>query len=445
MKKIMGWIAVGVGVALFGLTIYLKISQRIGTEDMLIWIILSFVFSFIGLSLTWLEKNFDQKKTIRKYFLILLLLLLTFTLVSYLYRTYFNLFYLVTVIFFAFGITPLNASIRIKKWTNYVDSKLMLNLLCYADHFGIILLTLGLAWKSMHWPLANQLIIIGVILLILAALSWNKIFRLQIDLRIDAEQLIKKKNQEIMDSIDYAQRIQHSFLATEELLHSNLGEHFIYFNPKEAVSGDFYWAGNLSNNYFALCCADSTGHGVPGAIMSILNISSIEKAAENKTAQPAEIFNQARQSIIERLAKDGSQEGGKDGMDASLIAFNPEKTVMQYVAAQNPIWIIRTNELIEIKAEKMPIGKHDHDQIPFKGGEFDLEKGDLIYILTDGFQDQFGGEKGKKYKVKPLKKLLLEVSQLPMQAQHQKISKAFDTWKGELEQVDDVCMIGVRI
>ncbi len=262
---------------------------------------------------------------------------------------------------------------------------------------------------------------------------------------LQQKEIVEEAHKEITDSINYAERIQRSFLATETLLKDNLGEHFIYFNPKEAVSGDFYWAGELDNGNFAVSCADSTGHGVPGAIMSILNISSIEKAVENKASKPAEIFNQARKLIIERLKKDGSPEGGKDGMDASLISFNPEKTIMHYVAAHNPIWIIRGGELIDIKAEKMPVGKHDHDHIPFEGGEFELQKGDIIYTLTDGYQDQFGGEKGKKYKVKPFKRLLLEICELSMQEQHQKISETFDEWKRDLEQVDDVCVIGVRV
>jgi serine phosphatase RsbU (regulator of sigma subunit) len=445
MKNIIAWISVFLGFSLFGLTIYLSISQKIANSDMLIWLILAFLFSFIGMSITWQSKSYEKKKTIRKYFLVLLAVLLFLTIISYYLNTYFYWFYLLSILFFSFGTTPLNASIRIKKWTNYVDSKLILNLLCYADHLGIILLTLGLTWKTMHWPLANQFILIGVILLIVAALSWNKIFRKQIDLRIVAENELKHKNQEIMDSINYAKRIQHSFLASDQLLDQNLDEYFVYFNPKEAVSGDFYWAGQLDNKSFAVSCADSTGHGVPGAIMSILNISSIEKAVENKVSKPAEIFNQARKLIIERLKKDGSHEGGKDGMDASLIAFNPEKTIMHYVAAHNPIWIVREGELIDIKGEKMPVGKHDHDNIPFEGGEFELQKGDIIYTLTDGYQDQFGGKKGKKYKVKPFKCLLLKNAHLSMSEQHQKISETFDEWKGDLEQVDDVCVIGIRI
>jgi len=219
----------------------------------------------------------------------------------------------------------------------------------------------------------------------------------------------------------------------------------VYFQPKDVVSGDFYWAGKLKNGNFAVVNADSTGHGVPGAIMSILNISSIEKAVEQGKIKPAEIFNETRKQIIERLKKDGSPEGGKDGMDASLIVFNSDKTKMEYVAAHNPIWVIRNGELIEIKPNNMPVGKHDKDQTPFEGGELDLQKGDIIYTMTDGFQDQFGGEKGKKFKVKPMKQILIEMAHLSMIDQHEKISEVFDQWKGKLEQVDDVCIVGIKV
>ncbi|MCH2232743.1 MAG: SpoIIE family protein phosphatase [Crocinitomicaceae bacterium] len=231
---------------------------------------------------------------------------------------------------------------------------------------------------------------------------------------IHQKEIIEEAHQEITDYINYAERIQRSFMATSELLDKHLDNYLVYFNPKEAVSGDFYWAGELANRNFAVSCADSTGHGVPGAIMSILNISGIEKAVENGATAAGDIFNQARVTIIDRLKKDGSAEGGKDGMDASLLILNPEKTKLEYVAANNPIWIVREGELIDIKGEKMPVGKHDNDHIPFEGGEFELQKGDIIYAMTDGFQDQFGGEKGKKFKVKPMKRMLLDVASLPM-------------------------------
>lgn len=256
---------------------------------------------------------------------------------------------------------------------------------------------------------------------------------------------VEEAHKEIRDSINYAERIQRSFLATDELLNNNLKDYFVFFQPKDVVSGDFYWAGKLANNQFAIVNADSTGHGVPGAIMSILNISSIEKAIDNNLVKPADIFNHTRDTIIERLSKDGSEEGGKDGMDASIIAFDFENNKFSYTAAQNPIWVIRNNELIEIKAEKMPIGKHDNDSTPFVGGEFEIQKGDVIYSITDGFQDQFGGEKGKKFKVKPFKDYLISIAHLTMQEQREKLYKTFSKWKGEEEQVDDVCVIGVRV
>ena len=257
--------------------------------------------------------------------------------------------------------------------------------------------------------------------------------------------LVEEKNKEINDSINYAERIQRSFLATDELLNANLNEYFVFFQPREAVSGDFYWASKLNNGDFAIVNADSTGHGVPGAIMSILNICSIEEAVKEGSTAPHEIFNKTRRFIIERLKKDGSSEGGKDGMDASIICFDFEKRKFSYTAAQNPIWVIRNGELKEIKPEKMPLGKHDKDKIPFVGGEFEIEQGDQIYTLTDGFQDQFGGPKGKKFMVKKMREFVLSISHLPMEEQHQKIREVFTNWKGDIEQVDDVCVIGIKI
>jgi len=265
---------------------------------------------------------------------------------------------------------------------------------------------------------------------------------LQVELQ---KEHIEEVHKEITDSINYAERIQRSFLATKEDLDANLNEYFVFFRPKDVVSGDFYSADKLPNGDFAIVNADSTGHGVPGAIMSILNITSLEMAVTQGIYKPAEIFNYARKTIVERLKKDGSADGGKDGMDASIVCFNAEKTKLSYCAAQNPIWIIRSGEIIEIKPEKMPVGKHDNDGVPFVGGEIDLQKGDIVYTLTDGFQDQFGGPSGKKFKVKKMREYMLSISHLTMQEQYQKIDEVFSTWKGDLEQVDDVCVIGVKI
>lgn len=293
------------------------------------------------------------------------------------------------------------------------------------------------------------LLILGFLIFVFNRLKVTKRQRNEIDAQKSAieetHHQLAEQHKEIKDSINYAERIQRSFLATKELLDENLGEYFVFFKPKDVVSGDFYWADKMDNGDFVVVNADSTGHGVPGAIMSILNISSIEGAIKDGARKPNEIFNRARTLIIERLKRDGSEQGGKDGMDASIICFNENKSKLTYAAAQNPIWIIRSGQVIEIKAEKMPVGKHDNDHIPFEGGEIDLQKGDLIYTLTDGFQDQFGGEKGKKMMVKRLREYILSIAHLSITEQHQKIDEIFTHWKGNLEQVDDVCIIGVKI
>ncbi len=319
---------------------------------------------------------------------------------------------------------------------------------------------------------------------------------------VKQKHLVEEKHKEITDSINYAERIQRSLLASEGLLHANLKEHFVFFQPKDVVSGDFYWAANtvgsglsdraeyrFENDKFILVTADSTGHGVPGAIMSILNISCLKETVKEGIINPAEILNNTRKLIIETLKKDGSKDGGKDGMDCSLICFDFKNNKLTYAAANNPVWIIRqaqdgimravtsssnegayrevnienssryvtpketgvttrtdnTFEIIELRPDKMPVGKHDRDNVPFTQHSLDLQKGDMVYALTDGMPDQFGGAKGKKFMYKQLKELLISVAHLPVNDQKQQLEESFNNWKGEQEQVDDVCVIGIKI
>lgn len=260
------------------------------------------------------------------------------------------------------------------------------------------------------------------------------------------KELIEEKNKEITDSINYAQRIQRALLASKQLLDTHLNEYFVFFKPKDIVSGDFYWASVLADGSFAVVTADSTGHGVPGAIMSMLNISCLNEAVNGqKLVNTNDILNYTRSKIIQHLANDGSAEGGKDGMDCSLIKYDKKNNKVFYSAANNPVWLVRSNELIEFDPDKMPVGKHDRDSVSFTQYEISVEKGDMIYAITDGFPDQFGGPKGKKFMYKKLKELLVSISVLPMQEQKQQLSSVFDEWKGDLEQVDDVCIIGVHL
>ncbi len=256
--------------------------------------------------------------------------------------------------------------------------------------------------------------------------------------------IVEEKHKEITDSINYAERIQRSFLASKELLNENLKDHFVFFKPKDIVSGDFYFAEKLNNGSFLLATADSTGHGVPGAIMSLLNITSLEKAIENQD-QPSDILNTTRKIIIERLKNDGSTEGGKDGMDCSVICFDFKKKKIIVSAANNPVWIVRGSETIEIKPDKMPVGKHDKQDVSFTQQTIDIKKGDVIYTITDGFSDQFGGSLGKKFMSKKLRELLSKNAHLPMEEQRTILENTFISWVGDLEQIDDVTLIGVRV
>jgi len=267
---------------------------------------------------------------------------------------------------------------------------------------------------------------------------------------VQQKELIEQKQKEIVDSINYAKRIQGALLASDQLFDSHLKDYFLFFQPKDIVSGDFYWASPMANGNFVLVTADSTGHGVPGAMMSMLNISCLNEAvSERKLTDPAEILNHARQRIISSLSQDGSLEGGKDGMDCSVIVFDFKKKKIHYAGANNPVWVARKNkegvELIELKPDRMSVGKQYKDSVPFKTLVLDLEKDDMVFALTDGVPDQFGGPKGKKFSYKKLKELLISNSQKPVAEQKQSLQKAVDVWKRDLEQVDDMLLIGVKL
>jgi serine phosphatase RsbU (regulator of sigma subunit) len=257
---------------------------------------------------------------------------------------------------------------------------------------------------------------------------------------VKQKNVIEEKQKEIVDSIMYAKRIQTTILASETFLNKNLPEHFVYFKPKDIVSGDFYWA-TLKDNRFYLATCDSTGHGVPGAFMSLLNISFLNEAITQKNIeQPNEIFNHVRKRLIKNISK----EGGKDGMDGILLCIDSKTNQYTYSAAHNKPIVISNGAINEYHADKMPIGIGVRED-DFSHNALPLKKGDILYMYTDGYADQFGGPKGKKFKYKQLNELLLANSHLSMEEQKKIISETFDSWKGDLEQIDDVCIIGIKV
>ena len=259
------------------------------------------------------------------------------------------------------------------------------------------------------------------------------------------KELVEEKQNEISDSINYAKRIQTSFLANEKEFKNHFNDYFILFKPKDIVSGDFYWAISSESKLF-LCVADSTGHGIPGAFMSLLNISLLnESVLSRKYNSTIDILNFIRKILILGLKPDETGHGGNDGMDCIIIIIDFDTLEMEFSGANNPLWIIRNNQLIELKADKMPVGRSPKDSTSFTSQKFQLLKDDLLFGFTDGFPDQFGGPNGKKFKYKQLEQLLLSISHESMDMQKRKLNDVFENWKGNLEQVDDVCIIGVRI
>lgn len=257
--------------------------------------------------------------------------------------------------------------------------------------------------------------------------------------------IIEEKQKEILDSINYAKRIQLALLASENLLKENLTDHFVLFKPKDIVAGDFYWA-TPSREGFMYITADCTGHGVPGAFMSLLNISKLNEAINQKQiTRPDLVLNDVRTEIIHALNPPGSVEESKDGMDCVLCNLNLEKMSLQFAAANDSLIVWREGTLIHCRADKMPVGKYTDTLQPFTYNEMELKKGDIIYTYTDGYADQFGGSHGKKFKYKPFEELLLVIARMPMHEQKEALDKAFENWKGKFDQVDDVCVMGVKI
>lgn len=264
-------------------------------------------------------------------------------------------------------------------------------------------------------------------------------------------------NQEITDSITYAKRIQNAILPSDTAVEKALKEQFILYLPKAIVAGDFYWVREVEDKvYFA--AADCTGHGVPGALVSVICSNALNRSIEEFGLRlPGKILDKTTDLLIEAFVR--SNQEVKDGMDISLCCWNKSTGQFSFAGANNPLYVIKpksgeaevlegalqteTHFLVEIKGDKQSVGWHDKRK-PFETKTPEISKGDMVYSFTDGFPDQFGGERGKKYKYRQFKNFLLKISNLPILEQKSQLETEFNQWKGDLEQVDDVCVLGYR-
>jgi len=257
----------------------------------------------------------------------------------------------------------------------------------------------------------------------------------------EQKELIEEAHKEITDSIAYAKRIQTAILPPPALLNENLKDHFVFYKPKDVVAGDFYWLESISDSKTLFAAADCTGHGVPGAMVSVVCHNALNRSVrEFGLKEPGKILDKTKEIVVEEFMK--AEEDVKDGMDICLCSLDGH--TLQFSGANNNLWIIRDGEIIEYKGDKQPVGKYALNK-PFTTYEISLQAGDSFYIFTDGYVDQFGGEKGKKFKPKNLKNLILSIQNKPIKEQEHLLDEAFENWKGQLEQVDDVCIIGVRV
>lgn len=254
------------------------------------------------------------------------------------------------------------------------------------------------------------------------------------------KEVLHEKQTEILDSIRYAKRIQNALLTSKTFLDENLKYHFILFKPKDIVSGDFYWATKYNNATFFACC-DSTGHGVPGAFVSLLNIGFLNEAIKEKNiTEPGKIFDYVRMRLIETI----SDENQKDGFDGILIKMTDGNNFIEYTGANNNPLFIKSGELIHGNTNKMPVGKGIKDD-NFQTFSIVLNTNDSIYLFTDGYPDQFGGPKGKKFKYKQMEELIYLNHSIDSYLQLDILEKTLMNWKGNLEQVDDICIVGIKL
>jgi serine phosphatase RsbU (regulator of sigma subunit) len=283
-------------------------------------------------------------------------------------------------------------------------------------------------------------------LLLLVVVRKNKVTKRQSAIIEEQRSIVIKRQAEIISSINYAKRIQDAILKSEEHVTEHLPEHFVIYKPKDIVSGDFYWV-KEKGNYLYLAVADCTGHGVPGAFLTMLGSSFLNEIyAVERNLSPAEILDKLRLKFVKELSQSDEQGENSDGMDISLIRLNLRSKELAWAGANNPLWIRRkaSQEIEIIKPDKEPIA-HARVMTPFSNHEVKLEEGDSFYLFSDGYVDQFGGPKGKKFMAKALKELILSIQDKTIAEQKLVLDERFKNWKGELNQIDDVCMVGMRV
>lgn len=410
-----------------------------------------------GIALRYFHAETQKRKVVIRNLTIFSLVILLFGITSKLFRwPGASIEMIVGLVFYTFSALPLVIKGRYDARKTLIQGKT--RLLNLADFLSFALIIIGVMFRVLHWPGANYVLGVGLAGVIISFINWNRSFRKEVKLRAETEarlqeafaQLeqqhgqITEKNKEILDSIHYAERIQKTILPSDKLLQQELRDYFVWYQPRDIVSGDFYW-GARSEGKFYLAVADSTGHGVPGAFMSLMNSNFLSEGLKEKGIKsPGDLLNYVRERLINALSEEEGEGGAQDGMDCVLMRLDLQERKIDFSAANNSLIVIRNNEVLEYEGNRMPVGRSVKNDL-FETHHIELKEHDVIYAFTDGFGDQFGGPLGKKFKRKQVIQSLLEVHQLPMKEQHEILKKRFEQWMGNLEQLDDVLLVGIRV
>ncbi len=509
-----GLISFGISIILIILLmLYLFTTEKNDNSIIIPSSLLILFFATIGISFMFFNKPDKLRKKTITIFNILSFTIIGFGILFKIFQLPGASIFIVSGSFMlSFLVGPLAFISKFEKWKYYARASKNAVILSLSDLIGKIGLIIGILFKLMQYPGANVILLTGSVFFVLSYLIWSREFQKEVVLRKRAEdklkdtldkvnyqkheieekneelhQLIEEVNtqkeeieiqrdhaneqkEEIISSINYAKRIQKAVLPSEEFINEVLPEHFILFKPRDIVSGDFYWIKQIKN-FTIVAVADCTGHGVPGAFMSMLGSSFLNEIVTRRSLDNSgEMLNRLRAKIKKSLKQEGKDGEQKDGMDIAFYIIDDETLELQFSGAYNPLYIIRNEDsgikndtyketekikiysdiqsskhlIIEIKADRQPIAIHLIEK-EFDTQHFQLQKGDCLYTFSDGYADQFGGEKGGKFKTKNFKNLLLTISEKPMPEQKQILNKHFEDWRGNIDQIDDVIVVGIRI
>lgn len=400
------------------------------------------VFFPFAFALLFINASADLRKKVKTGYLIFSLVIATVGIISKVAGVLgANVELVVAVLWYCFAYAPLELKYKYLKWKPFSVNVFEILLLSVASFVGVNAIVLGILFKMMHWYGGNVMLGFGAFIGLISMLSWNYKFRNEVIKRKESEDKILEQYTLIQDSINYAKRIQAAKLPRQDELEAVLPEYFVLYKPKDIVSGDFYYVHKHAQEVI-VAAADCTGHGVPGALMSMISYERLDDAVRN-TTNTSEILSRVNKGIKASLRQTDSFDSTRDGMDIALCSINFETGELRFSGANRPLWIGRNNSIEQVKPTKVAIGGLTADEQHFETQCLKLEKGDTLYLFSDGYADSFS-EDDRKLTTNGFRELLLQIQGLALKDQESYLDNFIKTWMGKMEQIDDILVMGIR-